>query len=128
MLSTFVCVQISHYIPIFIHGYDYCFPGGHPDDPRKRQLYASRDKWLGSAFKEKGINIGRDEQREVIKYLIDGLYEMMGGLSDRYDNVHVINVRNTLKNIEDWNDEIHGTSKGFKAVAMKFDNKIQSFI
>lgn len=114
-------------IPIFIHGYDYCFPGGHDDDPRSRQLYAERDKWLGSAFKEKNILQGnRDAQRAVISIMIDRLYDMMFGLDD--GNVHVIDVRNTLGSIEDWKDEIHGTGDGFRRVAMKFDNLIQRTI
>jgi hypothetical protein len=111
-------------LPIFIHGYDYCFPGGHPDDPRKRQLYAKRDQWLGSAFQEKGITIGRDAQRNIIKVFIDRLYDMMHELAVTDGNVHVVDVRNSLPNIADWNDEIHGTSAGFKTVAMKFDNCI----
>lgn len=117
------------YIPVFIHGYDYCYPGGHADDPRKRQLYAKRDQWLGSAFKEKNILPGqRDEQRQIIKYLIDQLYEMMKELKSQNENIHLIDVRGTLDKIEDWNDEIHGTSDGFKRVAMKFDNAIQRVI
>jgi hypothetical protein len=115
-------------IPIFIHGYDYCFPGGHVDDPRKNQLYAKKDKWLGSAFKEKGIRLGRDAQRDVIKCMIDDLYNMMSKLIGQHDNIHVIDVRNTLNHIADWKDEIHGTSDGFKAVAKKFDTTIRSVI
>ena len=116
-------------IPIFIHGYDYCYPGGHADDPRKRQLYARRDQWLGRAFKEKNILPGqRDKQREIIKYMIDQLYKMMDVLTGQHKNLHLIDVRGTLDKIEDWNDEIHGTGDGFKRVAMKFDNAIQGVI
>jgi hypothetical protein len=114
-------------IPIFIHGYDYCFPGGHDNDPRKKPSYAKLDEWLGSAFKQKRILLGqRDKQRDIIVYMIDSLYEMMLKLED--DNIHVVDVRKTLQNIEDWKDEIHGTSEGFKSIAEKFKNEMKKVI
>ena len=61
-----------------------------------------------------------DIQRGIIRVLINRLYKMLDDLAQEDSNVHVIDVRGTLPAIEDWNDEIHGTSKGFSRVSELF--------
>jgi len=40
--------------------------------------------------------------------------------SSNASNIWVVDCRGAMPNISDWNDEIHGTSDGFVAVAERF--------
>ena len=114
-------------LPIFIHGYDYAIPGGFPGDNRD-PVYAKRDEWLGGPMKKKGIKEPQ-LQRDIIRILIDALYDMLDRVAGKSDEtkVYVINVRGTLQ-ANDWADEIHGTSAGFKKVGKVFKKAIAKAI
>jgi hypothetical protein len=110
-------------LPIVFHGYDYPFAYPHGDaqtDPRS-PVYAARDEWLGSAFDARGI---MDEQlrRDILVVLIDALYDMLNAVAgdSKKTHIYVVDVRGTLSEVNDWNDEIHGTDAGFARVADKF--------
>lgn len=106
-------------LPIVIHGYDYAIPGGFEGDERN-PIWAKQDKWLGKAMKARKI-ADLELQREIIRILIDALYDMLlrvAGDSAK-SHVYVADVRNTLK-LADWADEIHPTDAGFKKVAKVF--------
>ncbi len=108
-------------LPILVHGYDYAIPGGHPGDPR-RPAWAKQDKWLGRALQRKGVD-DPTLQREIIRLLIDAVYDMLAdvaGDSDR-TRVFIVDVRGTLPEVSDWVDEIHASDAGFGRVAAKFD-------
>ena len=62
-------------LPIFIHGYDYAIPGGFDGDTR-HPVYAKQNEWLGAPLIEKGIK-DVTLQREIIRRLVDSLYDMM---------------------------------------------------
>ena len=114
-------------LPIIIHGYDYCFPGS-PGDERD-PIYASPDKWLGSALASKGIN-DKSIQREIICLLIDQLYSMLDeiALLDSSKAVYVVDARGAMPNKSDWADEIHGTDDGFAKVAERFRRTLEEAI
>ncbi|MCR9121302.1 MAG: hypothetical protein NXH91_03430 [Phyllobacteriaceae bacterium] len=115
-------------LPILIHGYDYPFPypfidGGTPD-PRAMVIYAARDQWLGSAFKSKDI-ADPGLRREILRFLIDALYDTLQAIARTDSNVHVVNCRGTLTEPSDWNDEIHGTDAGFDKIAAMFERTLE---
>lgn len=113
-------------LPIFVHGYDYAIPGGFSGDTR-RPIHAKQDQWLGGPMKAKGIN--RPQlQRDIVHILIDALYDMLENVARVSSHVHVVDLRNTLPAVNDWADEIHGTSAGFGRMAAKFDRKIRGAI
>ncbi|UVC19298.1 hypothetical protein [Mesorhizobium onobrychidis] len=114
-------------LPILVHGYDYAIPGGFPGDSRN-PIYAKQDEWLGGPMKKKGIT-DPTLQREIIRLLIDALYDMLGSVAGKSSttNVHVVDVRGALKTA-DWADEIHGTSAGFKKIGKRFKNAINKVI
>lgn len=114
-------------LPVFIHGYDYAFAYPASTNDRRRPAWAKRDQWLGSAFELRGIPTGR-LRNDIIKYLIDNLYDMMFDLAADDPNLHVVNVRETLTSVTDWADEIHGTDNGFFRVAKKFKKDISKAI
>jgi hypothetical protein len=114
-------------LPIFIHGYDYAIPGGFPGDKRD-PVYAKQDEWLGGPMKKKGIK-DPPLQRDIIRLLIDALYDMLVRVAGKSEqtNIYVVDVRGTLKG-DDWADEIHGTSAGFKKVGTVFKKSINKGI
>jgi V8-like Glu-specific endopeptidase len=129
VIGTIRAEQGFERLPIFIHGYDYAIPGGFDGDARN-PIYAKQDEWLGGPLIEKGIK-DVTLQREIIRRLVDSLYDMMFKVAGKPSEtgVHVIDVRGTLK-IEnnEWADEIHGTSAGFKKVAKLFSKAIANAI
>lgn len=114
-------------LPIFIHGYDYAIPGGFPGDTR-HPIYADQDEWLGKPLRDKGIT-DVTLQRAIIRVLIDALYDMLQRVAGNsaQTHVHLVDVRGTL-GANEWADEIHGTSAGFKKVAAKFASVIRGAI
>lgn len=107
-------------LPIFIHGYDYPFPYPWVNDHRN-PVYAAKDKWLGAPFKARGIH-DKTLRYEIIKHMLDELYDMLGEFSgnSKTTKVWLVDCRNAMPNLTDWNDEIHGTSNGFRKVADRF--------
>lgn len=115
-------------LPIVLHGYDYAIPGnkGDANDPRDPS-YAAKDQWLGKPLADKRIR-NKDLQRDIIRFLINGLYDMLNDLQRTHSGIHVVDVRKTLPEITDWNDEIHGTSGGFAKVAKKFRTTLKNVV
>lgn len=116
-------------LPIIIHGYDvpYPYPWGASD--KRNPAWAKNDKWLGSAFKAKGID-NKKLGRPILAFLIDSLYDMLGEFSrkPKESGVWLVNCRGALPKVTDWADEIHGTSDGFKKVASRFKTTINKAI
>lgn len=112
-------------LPIIIHGYDYAI-AWNKNDPRK-PIYAKKDQWLGGPMAGKKITDAA-LQLAIVVVLIDGLYDMLNHLASEHSHVHVVDVRKTLPEVTDWNDEIHGTSKGFKRVATKFKKVLKKVV
>ncbi len=108
-------------LPIFIHGYDYAFPYPWGDDDPRNPIHADKNQWLGDPLDKRQIH---DQQLRwnIIKFLIDRLYTMMEGLAadSQQTNIWLVDCRGAMPDVNDWVDEIHGTSDGFKKVAARF--------
>lgn len=116
-------------LPIFVHGYDYPFP--YPwgtDDPRD-PWHAANDEWLGKPLNNRNI-VDQTLRREIIKFLIDALYQRLDWVAGNPQSTGVILIdcRGAMPNVEDWIDEIHGTSAGFQKVAARFLPVMQRII
>lgn len=116
-------------LPIILHGYDYVMPYPFGENDQRSPIYAKKDEWLGEAFSNKNIT-DKNLRFEIIKKLIDELYKMLETLSLNPDEtkIWVVNNRNTLTDLSDWNDEIHGTSEGFQKIANNFKKILRSAI
>jgi hypothetical protein len=110
-------------LPIVIHGYGYAIPGGFDGDDRNPS-WAKQDKWLGSAMKAKKI-VDVDLQRDIIRFLIDALYDALARVAgdETKTQVYLVNLRPVLKP-SDWADEIHPTNAGFKKTAKIFRKRL----
>lgn len=109
-------------LPIIVHGYDYVFPYPWGDDDKRNPSYAKKNEWIGEPLDKHNFPHTETElRRSLIKYMLDQLYVMLEGLSETYSHVYVVDCRGAMPNLEDWADEIHGTSDGFKKVAVRFE-------
>ncbi|MBT3140437.1 hypothetical protein KL867_05205 [Ruegeria litorea] len=108
-------------LPIVVHGYDYAFPYPFGSQEHRNPIYAANDQWLGRAFTAKGIEES-NLRRSIIIHLVDRLYEMLNGLSEKASSsgIWVVDCRGAMPDLTDWADEIHGNSRGFAEVGRRF--------
>ncbi len=116
-------------LPILVHGYDYVFPFPWGDDDKRNPIYAAKNEWLGKPLDERNIR-DKDQRRNILKFMIDKLYVMLEDVAGDASRTHVwlVDCRGALPSVGDWNDEIHGTSRGFKKVADRFRHVLEKAI
>ena len=101
-------------LPIILHGYDYIMP-------------RTDGKWIGKPMIERGkLKLDKD-RKTLIKLIMDEFNHTIFELSEKYNNVYFIDLRNTVpQDKKFWHDEIHPNDDGFKLVADKFISKLKS--
>ena len=57
-----------------------------------------------------------------MKALIDRLYDMLNDIAAQPTSsaIWVVDCRGAMSELSDWNDEIHGNSRGFAKIADRF--------
>ncbi len=113
-------------LPIFIHGYDYVFPYPEGNNDPRNPIFTIK-KWLAPPLNNRGI-MDTALRRNIIKSMLDQLYNMLNNLAGNSDQtkVYVVDCRGAMPKVGDWIDEIHGTSNGFVGVAKRFTTVIRS--
>jgi hypothetical protein len=104
---------------IFTHAYDYAIPSGK----RVRILLCTVGGWLQDQFLTKGIQDAQ-MQKEIVTHLLKRFAGLMEDFAARTRNVVYIRTQGTLKENE-WGDELHPTTAGFKRLAAKFQNELR---
>lgn len=104
---------------IYAHGYDYAIPGDRP----VRILWGLKKigPWMHRAMAgiyDPDVVVPKEHRRGVARWLVDEFNTMLGSIRRR-KFVHVETVGTLTDN--QWNDEIHPRSMGFKAIARKFE-------
>lgn len=113
-------------IPILLHGYDYAVPDGRGF---LGGSFFLPGPWLEPGFHRKGHG-DLDTNTKVVESLIDSFNNMLEQLSGAqgFGHVHYVDLRGTLSNAanykRDWDNELHPTTRGFKAVAEKIARAI----
>lgn len=113
-------------IPIFLHGYAYPIPDRRkveiPIEVAHHDVYLKlAGPWLKPAFD--GTQITEVDQQKIVIELIDLFNETLGNLANEFENVFYIDLRGCLPKPpysgyqEDWANELHPTSEGFRKIA-----------
>ncbi|MEL6864721.1 MAG: SGNH/GDSL hydrolase family protein [Bacteroidota bacterium] len=100
-------------LQVICHGYDYAIP--------------KKNRWLGKPLREKGIK-KRKLQRQIIRELMDRFNDNLRSLSHRFDQVHYVDLRGTLRSGRSWKDELHPRNAGFRKLAAKIEKKIKEVV
>lgn len=111
-------------LPIVVHGYDYTFPYPHLENDPRNPKHAANNEWLGEPLDQRNFpsatQAQRDLRRNIVKFLIDKLYELLDDLALAHNDVLVVDCRGAMSEVTDWIDEIHGTDEGFAKVTDRF--------
>lgn len=120
---TDLCVATTgHTIPILVHGYGRPVPDGRGFAGGWWKLPGP---WLRPAFHQKGF-LDQGRNRDMLATLIDRFNAMVKGVAAdaRFPHVRYVDLRGLLPNGANykdwWGNELHPTTKGFKAVADRF--------
>jgi lysophospholipase L1-like esterase len=115
--------RVGNPLPILIHGYDYPVPDGRG---YLGGWWFLPGPWFEPGFRVKGFGIIQ-ERINIVKDLIDLFNEMLQTIASRpeFEHVHFVDVRKTLSTLPDkyqadWDNELHPTEQGFKAITAKF--------
>ena len=100
---------------IFTHAYDYATPSGAP----VRVLWFQVGPWLKNYMEQKKGIRDLNLQKKIVDYLLSRFDDLQLGLEQKHDRWKYVRTQGTLANNE-WKDEIHPTTAGFKKVARKF--------
>ena len=113
-------------IPVLVHGYDYAVPDGRGFLGGFAFLPGP---WLRPGFHRKGHG-DEDANRVVVAALIDRFNEMLRQVSGAtgFEHVRYVDLRGTLQSAagykRDWDNELHPTERGFRAIALKIAGAI----
>ncbi|MBY5668065.1 hypothetical protein HFO32_04285 [Rhizobium leguminosarum] len=90
---------------IFVHGYDHAIPraGGH---------------WLGTPFSLRGYDPRLRICVDIVRALVDRMYETLYEIAADNGRVHVVNLRGCCNN--NWHDELHPNASSARLVAQQF--------
>ncbi|MEO1728476.1 MAG: hypothetical protein AAFR95_15755, partial [Bacteroidota bacterium] len=122
--STFFDEMAGAYpeVAIYVHGYDYAEPGGNGEPIQAvpfHQITGSGD-WLSEALEGKHI-FAEEDQDGIIRVLVNRyntrLQEIVSKRSPT-EPIRYIDARGIVK--EDWANEIHPNTEGFRRVAEEF--------
>jgi lysophospholipase L1-like esterase len=114
-------------VPIFIHGYDYVYPGNFDSSDHRAPFYAAKDQWIGKPMDDLGIR-DKQLQKEIVANLLDQFRGMQESLADAHENVFLVDTLGTLDDISLWNDEIHPNNAGYARIYQKFLTKISEVV
>lgn len=101
---------------IYLHGYDYVQVRSLPDDDPHRPFWA-RD-WTGGPLRAKGFTDNAFGSA-VLRELLDRLNSLTERLCADYGRGVYVNLRGSILPNQ-WADELHATSEGYRAAASRF--------
>lgn len=97
--------------PVFIHSYDYANPNGRG--------FLGMGQWL--QYPMNTCKVQQKLHQPLINHLIDKYWDELNRIKATAPTIRLIDQRGTLSR-EEWDNELHPTSKGFNKVAKKWEN------
>jgi lysophospholipase L1-like esterase len=126
---TRICEEwLQRPLPILIHGYDYPVPDGRGFLGGWSFLPGP---WLEPSFREKGFE-EINERKAITKELMDRFNKMLSEVTAQsgFQHVTYVDLRKTLltdsKYKQSWENELHPTIKGFRAITDRFVTLLDS--
>lgn len=125
---VFKSIELSGKFPdmkIITQGYDFAIPSNNRNifiNPLRYLMH--NGQWLYYPLLNKGIS-DSEEQRCVIAAMIHEYNELLIDIGKPLENVYHIDSRGALQD-EEWADELHAYSKGFKRIAEAYSECINS--
>jgi lysophospholipase L1-like esterase len=124
--ATTVAHILSQGAQVILHGYDY---------PDAREPATAGAQWIGPPLRNLRNIDGVAMWREIINIMLDRFNKRLEQLAKNPafgKRLHYVKLLGTIGNADfavgpdpsHWNDEIHGSAKGFKRLASKLDAKI----
>jgi len=108
--------------PIIVHGYDYLVPNGKPVVYDGFRLTGP---WILPAMKKRKI-VDEDLQRGILREIIDDFNQILESLARTYPlTVLHVDLRKTLEENSEWENEIHATEDGFDRISKQFGDAIE---
>lgn len=111
-------------VEILMDGYDFPIPNGKPIKIAGKKILGP---WILNNMGKKGIT-DKNEQKAILKKIVDIFNEMLIGLDTEIDNFHHIDLRGKFDNENEWHDEMHLLSDGFKEAADAYYEKMEEII
>ena len=115
-------------IPIFLHGYDYAIPDGRNV---KFLGFTFAGPWLKPALIQKR-RVSPAEGMQILRMVTDRFNDALARVAAEHEGVHYINLRGTLRTDgsyrQDWANELHPTSDGFKKVASIIEQRMLAIL
>jgi len=99
-------------LKIICHGYDYPY------------LEGEENKWFGKPMGKKGIS-DIAIRNMIGKYMIDKFNDMLSGVSNKFPQVHYLDLRGKVPR-DKWLNELHPNDEGFEIVANLYSKMIES--
>lgn len=111
---------------ILTHSYCYL----KPEERGFKAIFIRVGKgWVCQYLNDENKNIPHELHEDIIKIMLDRFHTMLCTLQEEYANFHIVDFReNVLRpgNYNDWADEMHPTSAGFRKLAHCFLEKMRS--
>lgn len=99
---------------VFVHCYDYAPPDGR--GARFAGIPLPFGPWLKPAMDKAFVRDDPVFRQAVVKRLIDRIHDTFA-LHDDGQTVHLVDSRNCLNPAEDWDNELHPNTQGFRKLA-----------
>lgn len=112
------------------HGYAYPFPKKGPnfsfDNPLQYIVNwrIESGKWLFTPLLIRGI-ADTKIQRSIVTFFIYEFNEMLKNVSEQFENVHYVDLRDIPKKQEDWYDEMHLKSHKYEEAAKRIGDIVR---
>ncbi len=106
---------------IYAHGYDYAIPGDRP----VRILWGLKKfgPWMHKAMSgavDPAVVVEESQRAAVARWFVDEFNQVVAEVAAVESNFVCVDVRGSV-DADEWNDEIHPRSAGFRKVAQRFE-------
>jgi len=109
---------------ILMDGYDYAKVDGRG---YKVLGIKAAGPWIEPSMARKNI-INKNDQRRIIKHLVDNFNDMLSRLSSKHKYFHHVDIRGQFGEDKDWHNEIHLNNRAYKRLSSLYINRMSAIL